>query len=289
MDVLGLRPDGYHEVETVMQSISLFDETEVTWKAVPGTGEVAVKITCDKPGVPLDERNLACKAVRLMEKVCAEKRPEAVPEGELSIDIRKSIPVAAGLAGGSGNAASVVIALNELWGMGLSVEDLCGLSSRLGADVPFTLLSQVTDCRCALGSGIGNRLTALRNEVDFNVLLVNPGFGVSTPEVYRGIDAIPEEERTHPDTAWLVEALDRGDGELAFRTMKNGLEDYTLRAYPVVAEIKRRMEETEGLKLTMMSGSGPTVIGFYRNEEDAAKAALRFGDEGYTVVLAEKA
>lgn len=283
MDVLGARPDGYHEVETVMQSISLSDETEVTWEAVPGKGEMTIAVTCDQPGVPLDERNLVCKAARLMEKVVAE-----APEGELSIDIRKSIPVAAGLAGGSGNAASVVIALNQLWDMGFSVDELCDLASRLGADVPFTLLSQATGCGCALGRGVGEKLTALENRVEFSVLLVNPGFGVSTPEVYRGIDAVPPEERTRPDTSWLIEALASGDAGKAYRAMANGLEDYTLKAYPIVAEIKKNMEDTEGLRLTMMSGSGPTVIGFYDRREDAEKASAGFRQAGYTVVSAEK-
>ena len=111
---------------------------------------------------------------------------------------------------------------------------------------------------------------------------------MSTAEVYRGIDGIPDEERTRPDTAGLMEALAAGDEDRAYRAMGNGLEDYTLRAYPEVARIKEEMEDTEGLLLTMMSGSGPTVIGFYRNGDDAHKAALGFRKAGYTVVTAEK-
>ena len=253
-------------------------------------GQVAITVTCNQPGVPLDERNLVSKAARLMERVAAGRNSGAqAPEGELFIDIRKSIHVAAGLAGGSGNAASVVIALNELWDMGYSVDELCDLASRLGADVPFTLLSQATGCGCALGRGVGEKLTALENWVEMNVLLVNPGFGVSTPEVYRGIDAVPAGERTHPDTAGLIRALAEGDADLAYGAMANGLEDYTLKAYPVVAEIKKEMEDTEGLRLTMMSGSGPTVMGFYDTREDAEKASVRFREAGFTVILCEKA
>ncbi len=289
MDVLGARPDGYHEVETVMQSISLSDVTEVTWEAVPGMGEVRVNISCDRAGVPLDERNLACKAVRLMEKVFGKRLPGDHPEGQVTIDIRKSIPVAAGLAGGSGNAASVVIALNELWDMGLSADELCGLSAGLGADVPFTLLSQAEGVSCALGRGIGDKLAPLENRLDFSVLLVNPGFGVSTAEVYRGIDAVSGKERTRPDTAELIRALEEGDRDLAFRSMANGLEDYTLKACPEVAEIKKDMKDTEGILLAMMSGSGPTVIGFYESKEDAERASLGFREAGYGVVLADKA
>ncbi|MBR5740323.1 MAG: hypothetical protein IKX81_03400, partial [Firmicutes bacterium] len=222
MDVLGLLPDGYHEVETVMQSISLSDEMSVEWKAQPGMGDTFIDISCTDPGVPLDGRNLAVKAFFLMGEVYVDRGiGEKPPEGELFVEIRKAIPVAAGLAGGSGNAASVVIALNELWNMGLSVQEMCDISAKLGADVPFTLLSQATDCRCALGSGKGDRLTALRNEVDFSVLLVNPGFGVSTPEVYRGMDAVPEEEKTHPDAFTLMEALAGGDRDKAFAAMGN--------------------------------------------------------------------
>ena len=288
MDVLGVRPDGYHEVETVMQSLSLSDEITVEWKASPGSGETFIDLSCSHPDVPLDGRNLAVKAVFLMGEAYKEHGLGETPEGELTIDIRKSIPVAAGLAGGSGNAASVVIALNELWDMGLSVTEMCEISSKLGADVPFTLLSQATGTRCALGSGTGTELTPLKNEVDFSVLLVNPGFGVSTPEVYRGMDAIPEDEKTHPDTDVLREALEKGDRDAAYRAMGNALEDYTLKAYPEVDKIKSDMKETEGLRLTMMSGSGPTVIGFFDNMEDAARAALKFRDSGYTVATASK-
>ena len=289
MDILGVLPNGYHEVETVMQSIGLMDETEVLWEEIPGMGQVEIKITCNKPFVPLNEKNLAAKAVRLMEKVWVERFPDgARPEGRVSIDIQKSIPVAAGLAGGSGNAASCMIAMNELWNMGLTVEELLGLAAGLGADVPFTLLSQVSDTRCALGQGIGDKLTAVENRLGMDVLLVNPGFGVSTAEVYRGIDGIPDEERTRPDTAGLMEALAAGDEDRAYRAMGNGLEDYTLKAYPEVARIKEEMRDTEGLLLTMMSGSGPTVIGFYRNGDDAHKAAIGFRKAGYTVVTAEK-
>lgn len=286
MDVLGVREDGYHEVATVMQQIALSDDLDFEWQEAGDTGiggkdessrKLNIRLSTNRPYLPNDERNLAYKAALLMEKYAEER---GCPRyGNLSIRIYKRIPVAAGLAGGSGNGAAVMIALNRLWELGLNTEELCRLGAELGSDVPFMILTQNSRYTCALGTGRGEKLRPLSRELDMSFLLVKPRFGVSTGEVYKGIDEA--EGLTHPDNDALIEGILEGDKDKTVRNMGNMLEAYTLKAYPEVNELKKLVSETEGVKFAMMSGSGPTVIGFYDKLGDAKKAAGKFRELGY--------
>ena len=277
MDVLGIREDGFHEVATVMQQISLYDELDIRWQEDAESGQLKIELKTNRPYLPTDERNLAYKAVLLMEKHAASLG--MMKYGSLSIDIMKRIPVAAGLAGGSGNGAAVMIALNRLWELGLDTRKLCAIGAELGSDVPFMILTQNSRYTCAMGRGRGEELTPISKDLDMSFLLAKPRFGVSTKEVYRGIDEAGELD--HPDGEKLTEALLKGDTEAALKEMGNVLEAYTLKAYPEVRELKELIAGTEGVRLAMMSGSGPTVIGFCENIADAKHAARKFKELGY--------
>ena len=277
MDVLGIREDGFHEVATVMQQISLYDELDIRWQEDAESGQLKIELKTNRPYLPTDERNLAYKAVLLMEKHAASLG--MMKYGSLSIDIMKRIPGAAGLAGGSGNGAAVMIALNRLWELGLDTRKLCAIGAELGSDVPFMILTQNSRYTCAMGRGRGEELTPISKDLDMSFLLAKPRFGVSTKEVYRGIDEAGELD--HPDGEKLTEALLKGDTEAALKEMGNVLEAYTLKAYPEVRELKELIAGTEGVRLAMMSGSGPTVIGFCENIADAKHAARKFKELGY--------
>ncbi|MCR4710008.1 MAG: 4-(cytidine 5'-diphospho)-2-C-methyl-D-erythritol kinase [Clostridiales bacterium] len=277
MDVLGLRDDGYHEVATVMQQISLSDDIEMDWQEDDQLKQLKIDLRTNKSYLPTDERNLAYKAAVLMEKYAL--RSGKARFGCLKIRITKRIPVAAGLAGGSGNGAAVIIGLNRLWELGLTTKELCEIGAELGSDVPFMVLTQNSRYSCAMGRGRGEVLTPISRDLDMSFLLVKPRFGVSTKEVYQGIDQAGELD--HPDGEGLMKALLNGSKEQALEKLGNVLETYTLKAYPEVAELKKLVADTEGAKFAMMSGSGPTVIGFYDNMSDAKKAAAHFKEMGY--------
>ena len=283
--MLGIREDGYHEVATVMQQISINDDIEILWKErspedvneLQEGSKLNIRITTNKKFLPTDRSNLAYKAALIMEQKAMEMgRPVY---GDLQIDIFKRIPVAAGLAGGSGNGAAVIIGLNRLWELGLNTKELCAVAGELGSDVPFMVLTQNSRYTCALGTGRGEVLMPLSKDLDLCFLLAKPKFGVSTKEVYKGIDEA--EELDHPDREALIRALENGDTEEALSNMGNVLEAYTLKAYPEVNKLKQMIAETEGVRFTMMSGSGPTVIGFYDDLGDAKKAAAKFRELGY--------
>lgn len=283
--MLGIREDGFHEVATVMQQISINDDIEILWKersTETDTGlhdgsKLNIKLTTNRKYLPTDSSNLAYKAALIMEAKAQEMGKTI--SGDLTIDIFKRIPVAAGLAGGSGNGAAVIIGLNRLWEMGLNTRELCDIAGELGSDVPFMVLTQNSRYTCALGTGRGEVLTPLSKDLDMCFLLAKPRFGVSTKEVYQGLDEAGEPD--HPDREALIRALEAGDTREALNNMGNVLEAYTLKAYPEVDKLKKMIAETTGVRFTMMSGSGPTVIGFYDDLGDAKKAAAMFRELGY--------
>ena len=268
-----------------MQQISLSDDIEILWKERPlgehdhpeDGSKLNIRITTNRKYLPTDSRNLAYKAALLMEKKAKSLGKEM--EGELNIDIFKRIPVAAGLAGGSGNGAAVLIGVNRLWELGLDTKELCEVATGLGSDVPFMVLVQNSRYTCALGTGRGERLTPVSRDLDMCFLLAKPKFGVSTKEVYKGLDESGGYE--HPDRDALIKALEEGNTDEAIGKMGNVLETYTLKAYPEVDKLKHLIEETDGVRFSMMSGSGPTVIGFYDDLGNAKKAAVRFKELGY--------
>ena len=197
-------------------------------------------------------------------------RQAGVGSGQLSVSIVKNIPVAAGLAGGSGNGAAVLIGLNRLWHLGLNTRQLCSLGEELGSDVPFCVLVQNTRYRAALATGRGEVLRPLRKSMKKYIVLAKPPFGVSTKEVFRHIDEYHAE--CHPDNQALVRGLAAGDYKAVYRNMINVLELYTLEHYEPVKKLKEIFAEKTPAEKVLMSGSGPTVFGIYSSEREAKKA-----------------
>lgn len=241
LDVLGKRLDGYHDVEMIMQTIDLHDQVILTEEAKPG-----IRIRCNHPYVPEDESNLAYRAADLlMQKLDLKDRG-------IQIEIRKNIPVAAGLAGGSTNAAGVLVGLNELWRLKQSDEELMDLGSQLGADVPFCILGGT-----ALAQGTGIDLTPVEPVPEMELILVKPDISVSTKEIYTNYKA--EMVKRRPDTEKMLDAIRRQDRKIIKENLANVLEDITLHYYPLVAKTKEVMQSV-GINPVLMSGSGPTLF-----------------------------
>jgi 4-diphosphocytidyl-2-C-methyl-D-erythritol kinase len=251
LDVTGTRPDGYHNVKMIMQSISLADHVIMkrTWDKSQVTSNVA--------SIPLDRDNVAMKAWFLM------KARFNLP-GELGIHIEKKIPVAAGLAGGSTNAAAVLKGVNMLFNLNLKNSELAKIGAELGADVPFCVFGGT-----ALAEGIGEILTPLPALPRMWLCLVNPGYGVSTAKVYREVDKVQIDR--HPDISAMIKAINIGNGKMIMENLLNVLENVTLFMFPELAQLKSELKEM-GL-FPLMSGSGPTVLGFAETEEKSFQAA----------------
>lgn len=252
LDIVGKREDGYHLLEMIMQSIDLYDELNIEKQ------NKDITIKCNKPYVPTDERNLAYKAAKLfIEKYKIN--------GGVNISIKKNIPVCAGLAGGSTDGAAVLKAMNKIFGVEASDEELMELGLELGADVPYCIKGGTALCR-----GIGEKVTELNNFKDKILVLVKPPFGVSTKSVYQEFDL--SKVRSHPNTEALIKAIEVNDLKLVSNNMKNLLENVTLRKHKVLINIKEEMKNLGAIG-TMMSGSGPTVFAFF---DDMLKAQRCF-------------
>lgn len=282
LDVLGHMEGGFHEVEMVMQAIRLHDDVSVMWRPGEALGEngVDIRLKTDLPYVPDDERNIAYKAADLMaEKFPQNKRGDE--EGTIDIKIHKRIPVAAGLAGGSGNGAAVILALDKLWELNLSMDELLKLGAEIGSDVPFSMMTMAAcigslgkkgnkmAATCALAKGRGTELEPLP-ALKSQVVLAKPPMSVSTKEVYRGIDDchIP----THPDNRELLRGIRENNRNLISANMINVLENYTLNRYDKVKAIKNKIVRIAGQDaIVLMTGSGPTVFALTDNMEVAKK------------------
>ena len=267
LDVTGQREDGYHTVRMVMQSVALHDEVRV----VITHGEKkprGIVLTCNLPYLPVDERNLAYRAAELF-----YRETGALLE-TCEIHIEKRIPVAAGLAGGSTDAAAVLRALSALHTTGLTDDELCAMGLRLGADVPYCLRGGTM-----LAEGIGEELTPLPPMPHCWVVLCKPPFGVSTKEVYHEIDAVEIGQR--PDAAGMICALESADYAGVCKRLSNVMETVTAAKRRQIGEIKSFLAEN-GADGTLMSGSGPTVFGLFADENRAKTAAKmlrrRFAD-----------
>ncbi len=254
LDVLGKRPDGYHEVETIMQTIELHDVV------VLEEAEHGIDVTASNPLLPGGESNIAYRAARLMMDEFGIKKG-------IRIRIDKNIPVAAGLAGGSADAAAVMKGLNRLWGLGLSQEDLLTKGALLGSDVPFCIRGGT-----ALARGRGEIIHSLPDVPEIWLVLVKPSLEVSTAEIYKNFR--PERVTRRPDTRAMINALQTGDLRRIIENLANVLESVTLERYPAVLQLKRVMEES-GLPMPLMSGSGPSVFGIAEDRVAAEKAAER--------------
>ena len=255
LDVLGKREDGYHEVRMVMQTVYLYDQILMGKRRKPG-----IELTTNLFYLPVDENNLAYRAAKLL------MDEFDVKEG-VSIYLDKHIPVAAGMAGGSSNAAAVLFGINRMFELGLSQQELMERGVTLGADVPYCIMRGTV-----LAEGIGEILTPLPALPRCYVLIAKPPISVSTKLVYEKLDS--HEIEDHPDIDGILEGLEAQDIKKIASCMGNVLEKVTIEEYPVIEDIKNVMKE-EGALNAMMSGSGPTVFGIFDNKHLARKAADR--------------
>ena len=260
LDVLGKREDGYHEVRMIMQTIRMYDQLDMRKSVEPG-----IHLTTNKKYIPVDENNLVWRTAKLMMDTCG------IMEG-VSIHLHKVIPVAAGMAGGSSDAAATLVGMNRLFHCGLSKEKLMELGVQIGADVPYCVLRGT-----ALAEGIGEKLTVLPPMPDCWILIGKPGISVSTKYVYTTLDL--NTDTVHPDIDGMKKALEDGNLYGITERMGNVLQDVTIPAYPEVERIKEQMK-TLGAVNAMMSGSGPTVFGIFDNEEKAQEACQKLRESG---------
>lgn len=280
IDVKGVMESGMHEVDMVMQQISFHDDVNVSYEenGKPGD-EIRIELSTNKPYLPTDERNTAYKAAELM----IQKYGQKMPGGVIKIDVTKRIPVAAGMAGGSGNGAAVLHALNVLWKLKLSLKELCKTGSEIGSDVPFCVMGQARAnyvlpkyirkdelaVSCARATGTGTDMEPVKGLNRF-LVIAKPSISVSTAQVYKGIDNCEITKR--PDNDRLVSDLKNYRYEDLYKNFVNVLEQYTLEAYPEVKELKKVIIELDAGPVTLMSGSGPTVFAVC-DSIDKAKAA----------------
>ncbi len=252
LDVIRRREDGYHEVRMIMQTVDLYDILAFTRREEPG-----IVVTTDRDELPGDENNLVYKAARLLTETYFIK------EG-IKIELQKRIPMAAGMAGGSTDAAAVFHGMNEMFELGMSEDEMCTLGVKIGADVPYCIKGGT-----ALAEGIGEMLTRLPDTPGCMVLIAKPNIDVSTKFVYENLHA--EKLDCHPDIDGMRAAIEAGDLRGVARRMGNVLETVTVKAYPVIGEIKEAMMK-KGAWNALMSGSGPTVFGIFGEEEEARAA-----------------
>ncbi|MEI6206531.1 MAG: 4-(cytidine 5'-diphospho)-2-C-methyl-D-erythritol kinase [Desulfuromonadales bacterium] len=263
LEVIRRRPDGYHDLRMIMQRVDLCDDISITLNDAPG-----IKVSCGKKGVPDGPGNIAWKAANTMLNIAGSDQGAV-------IDIVKNIPVAAGLGGGSSDAATVLMGMNELLELRLSDQRLMEIGVKLGADVPFFIFK-----KSAMAEGIGEKLTAIPAMPKAWILLVNPGVHVSTAWVYRTLQLTNRGELNR-----LPEFF--ADIEEICSIFSNDLEAVTIPAFPVLDEIKHTLIRL-GAVAAMMSGSGPTVFGVFRDQPcaDHARKEL-FGTPGWFVAVAE--
>lgn len=252
LDVLGRRENGYHDVRMVMQTIHLYDDVILEKTKEPG-----IHLETNLSYLPVDENNIAYKAAKLLQDEFG------ITEG-IRIRLKKYIPVAAGMAGGSTNAAAVLFGMNRMYGLGLTEQQLKDRGVKLGADVPYCIMRGTV-----LAEGIGEILTPLPSMPKCYVLIAKPGISVSTKIVYEKFDALKDVE--HPDIDRLMLGLENGKLAEVASSMGNVLEGVTIDLYPVIENIKQVMKQ-EGALNAMMSGSGPTVFGIFEDRRTAKKA-----------------
>lgn len=261
LDVLRRRSDGYHDVRMIMQTVKLHDNIDMH-----KTLQAGIELKSNLFFLPTDENNLMYKAAKLL-------MDEFHIEDGVRMELKKVIPVAAGMAGGSADAAAVLLGMNRLFDLGLSLEELQARGVKLGADVPFCLMRGT-----ALSEGIGERLTKLDNMPPCTIVLAKPQVGVSTKFVYEnlGVNALPKE--AHPDVDAVMDAIAAHDLQGIAGNVGNILETVTLKHYPEITRIKEVMTDM-GALCSMMSGSGPTVFGLFERRTVAERCykALRYG------------
>lgn len=252
LDAIGKREDNYHLLRMIMQTVDLYDVIDIE-----KSNDSSISISCNKHYVPTDERNLAYKAAVLF------RENFNIKDG-VKISIKKNIPVAAGMAGGSTNAAAVLVIMNKLFNVNASLEELKELGLRIGADVPYCI-----EGGTALCEGIGEVITPLKSFENKILVVLKPNFGVSTKEVYTNLDI--NKIRKHVNIEELIEAMENDDLNYVAKNMKNVLENVTLKKHTILKVIKEDMRRSGALG-AMMSGSGPTVFAFFDDMLTAQRA-----------------
>ena len=269
LDILRKREDGYHEVRMIMQTIQMYDVLKMNKVKKPG-----ISLSVNYPYIPSDERNLVYKAAKLL------MDEFQVKEG-VDICLEKFIPVAAGMAGGSSDAAAAMGGINRLFKLGLSERELMDRAVNIGADVPYCIMRGT-----ALAEGIGEKLTRIAQIPDCFVLIGKPGISVSTKMAYESLQL--DKISSHPDIDGMIKDIENGDLLTMTEKMGNVFEPGIIEKYPVIGEIKNLMEDNGALK-AMMSGSGPTGFGIFDDREkmEAAAAVLRESGLAKTVFATE--
>jgi 4-diphosphocytidyl-2-C-methyl-D-erythritol kinase len=265
LNVLSPRPDGFHEIVTVMEPAGLMDR--LVFREIPA----GIEVTCDHPGVLGGKDNIVYKAAEMLHETTR-------PGSGIAIRIEKRVPIAAGLGGGSANAAAALKVLNALWGIGLDDRALRGLAERLGSDVPFFL-----DPRTSLCRGRGEIITPLPPAPPFWMVLINPGVAVSTRRAYADLDKA--KRRPAPPVEPLLRALEKGDLKEIAPCLYNAFEEVVAAATP---EVRRSLEflRGEGALAALMSGSGSTAVGVMEDRSAADTVAARAGERlprGWTI------
>lgn len=256
LDVVRKRPDGYHEVRMIMQTIGLHDRLSLNVIDSP-----QIKMKTNLPYLPTNENNIVYKAVSLI------KEKYQINSG-IFINLQKKIPVSAGLAGGSTDAAAALSGMNQLFDLNLSLEELKALGLMLGADVPYCLMGGT-----ALSEGIGEILTPLPPFPNCHILLVKPKISVSTKYVYQNLDL--DKINNHPNIDGIIQGIKNKDLLMATNNFANVLEGVTIKKYPEISDIKKTMIE-QGAIVSMMSGSGPSVFGIFDDLQAAKNAFYHF-------------
>lgn len=253
LDVLRRRADGYHEVKMIMQTVDIYDELVLERRKQPG-----IELRMDNSELPSGGDNLICRAADLLFR-------EKEITGGVNISLTKRIPIAAGMAGGSADAAAALRGVNELFDLGYSLTELQALGVGLGADIPYCLAGGIM-----LSEGIGEILTPLPAPPAAHLVIAKPDINVSTAFVYGNLHA--DRLAWHPDIDGMIAALQKGDLDGITGRLGNVLETVTVKAHPVIEQIKELLRK-QGAENALMSGSGPTVFGIFKEKETAARAA----------------
>ena len=252
LDVTGKREDGYHEVRMVMQTIQMYDQLEIKESKEPG-----IRLTTNLPFLPCNDGNLVYKAAKLL-------MDEFDIRQGVDMNLTKFIPVAAGMAGGSSDAAAALVGINRMFQLGLTKRQLMERGMQIGADVPYCVMRGT-----ALAEGIGEKLTSLPGVPMCYVLIGKPGINVSTKFVYENLHA--DSLQYHPDIDGMVASIEKGDLCGITDRMGNVLETVTCKHYPVIEQMKGILKE-HGAVNALMSGSGPTVFGIFTDDQNAKEA-----------------
>ncbi|MBQ2678505.1 MAG: hypothetical protein IJF96_06340 [Firmicutes bacterium] len=304
LDVLGKRDDGYHTVDMILQLITLHDKVGISWEDLSDEpagdaiadgsgspeetggregGQIVISLSTDSPDLPADSSNLAFRAAQAMADTYGAGRT-----GRVNIFIEKNIPIAAGLAGGSSNAAAVILGLAKLWELTEPLEALFKIGASLGADIPFCIagLARWNTClgeqynddpmaaSCMRGEGTGTDLTPVNSLLDTGILLAKPDIGLSTGQIYTALDEM--DVPRHPDIPGLIEILEDPEMssgsriDLLEKNMVNVLENVVFASYPIVVYTRNNLEQESGNRNIFMSGSGPTLFAFADADDRAA-------------------